>query len=83
MKKDKYICPVCGFPELNEPPFGVSSEPSYEICSCCGFEFGFDCGDDKQTFAKFRQNWLAHGAPWFMPGLKPIGWDVEKQLGNL
>ena len=35
-----YTCLVCGWPGLTEKP-----EPpfvSYEICSCCGSEYGFD-----------------------------------------
>ena len=33
-----YICPVCGWNGLESSP-DVSS---YEICSCCSFEFGVD-----------------------------------------
>ena len=46
-KEQKYICPVCGFNDLKEAPFGLNQEPSYEICPCCGFEFGFDGGNDR------------------------------------
>jgi transcription elongation factor Elf1 len=41
-KEPKYICPVCGFNGLKEAPYGPNQEPSYEICSNCGVEFGFD-----------------------------------------
>ncbi len=40
-----FTCPVCGYPSLQEEPFY-----SYEICPCCGVEFGFDDeGFDKGT----------------------------------
>lgn len=38
----KYICPVCGFKGLTEPAYDDQGNHSYEICSCCGFQFGFD-----------------------------------------
>ena len=37
-----HMCPVCGYIGLNEQPYDDNGCPSYEICSCCGFEFGFD-----------------------------------------
>jgi len=36
-----YLCPVCGSPEFDEPPYTHNGEPSFNLCSC-GFEFGFD-----------------------------------------
>ena len=78
MIKKKYICPVCGFDQLNEPPYDDKNNPSYEICSCCGFEFGVDEG-----FKGFRACWIEIGAKWFVPKLKPREWNVEKQLKNI
>jgi len=75
----KYRCPVCGFDGLREEPFNSSNEPSHEICPCCGFEFGFDGGNDQRIFTKFRQNWINNGAKWFMPGLKPQDWDKKNK----
>ena len=83
MREKKYICPVCGFDGLKEPPYGESNIPSYEICPCCGFEFGFDVADGREAFAVFRNRWLANGAPWFLAKVKREKWVVEKQLGNL
>ena len=56
MKKKKYICPVCGYDRLEEPVYDEIGEPSFEICSCCGVEFGFDDFDIKNltfTVKKF------------------------------
>lgn len=41
----KYICPICGYDKLLEPPYDEYNNPSYEICPCCGFEYGFDDQD--------------------------------------
>ena len=35
----KHLCPVCGWPELTQPPRQASGGASFEICPCCGFEF--------------------------------------------
>jgi hypothetical protein len=39
--KGLWCCPVCGSPELEEPPYLEDGAPSFDICSC-GFEFGYD-----------------------------------------
>lgn len=80
---NKYMCPVCGFVGLNEPPFNEKNEASYEICACCGFEFGFDEGDGEDKYSTFRSNWIKNGAKWFLPTRKPNEWDLKEQLKNL
>ena len=64
---EKYICPVCGFDGLGEAAFSSSNEPSHEVCSCCGFEFGFDGSNDPVVFKEFRERWINNGSKWFMP----------------
>ena len=78
-----YICPVCGFDALKEPPYDRQGASSYEICPCCGFEFGFDGADNQIVFTDFRRLWIKNGAQWFMPKLKPKDWDLQRQLDNL
>ena len=39
---DKNTCPVCGYDGLYEPPYNEKGSGSYEICPCCGFQFGYD-----------------------------------------
>jgi len=70
---------VCGFDGLGEAPFGPHNEPSYEVCPCCGFEFGCDGDNDPAVFATFRQRWIKQGSPWFLPHLKPKNWDKMKK----
>ena len=83
MTQKYYLCPVCGFDKLKEPPYNKVNQPSYEICPCCGFEFGFDSVDNQIAFTDFRQRWIKNGAHWFMSKLKPESWDFKKQLANL
>ncbi|EEL72054.1 hypothetical protein bcere0026_9540 [Bacillus mycoides] len=70
-----YICLICGFDEL--------LDPSYEICSCCGFQFGYDDCDQGYTFIEYRKEWLKKGAIWFNSAKKPARWSLEKQLKNI
>lgn len=80
MKSSHHFCPVCGFPDLNEPPRSASGGGSYEICPSCGFQFGVDDDDKEITFEQWRAQWLAAGAKWSSQGIeKPAGWDGVKQ----
>lgn len=83
MNEKEYICHVCGFDGLKEPVSNKQNEPSYEICPCCGFEFGFDDAIGKDRYENFRINWIKSGANWFMPKLKPDNWQLKEQLKNL
>jgi hypothetical protein len=75
-----YLCPVCGWDQLTEEPYDRDGNPSYEICPCCGFEFGFDDGSRQETFAVYRKKWLEKGATWFDPDACPAHWDLSRQL---
>jgi len=82
MKKRKYTCPVCGYGGLKEAPYNQNIS-SYEICPCCGFEFGFDGGNRPEEFIAFRKRWLDNGAKWFLPRLKPKDWNLYEQLERI
>lgn len=84
---------VAPYAELPGPPAPSDAVPpyedrlgpaSYEVCSCCGFEFGFDdnpgASGRGDSFEAYRAGWLDRGAPWFAPSLRPPGWDVDEQL---
>jgi hypothetical protein len=76
----KYTCPVCGYPDLEEPAWNISTgNPSFEICPCCGCEFGYE---DATSIGKKRylQKWVRSGTNWFKPDLKPANWDLREQL---
>jgi hypothetical protein len=76
------------WPHLGRPPYAAHlGFPSYEVCSCCGFEYGFD--DDpgasakSSSFEEYRAEWLSSGAEWFIRSAKPEGWDPRKQLSSI
>lgn len=75
-------CRVCGLRQL-EPLRGDDGNcPNYEICDCCGVEFGH--GDETFVAAKrYRETWLAGGAVWFRPKEKPLDWQLESQLEQI
>jgi hypothetical protein len=81
-KDARYFCRVCGLEE-EEPPWGEDdATPLWDICACCGAEHGYeDC--QPSAARQYREQWLAKGAPWFLPKLKPEGWNLEEQLKNV
>ncbi len=79
----KYTCPVCGYKGLDEPPYYDSKQlkvGSFEICSCCRFEFAVD--DDvelesgellpvRDVHNIYRSVWLNLDAPVASPNYYP------------
>jgi hypothetical protein len=80
-----YMCPVCGYPELTEPPRVAGSGGSYEICPSCGFEFGYTDDDLGFSYDTWRAKWIAEGMRWDPSDVEPApdGWDPIEQLRNL
>ena len=75
------MCPVCGYLYLNEPPVDNQGCASFEICPCCGTEFGYN--DANVSHDALRMRWLQSGALWFSKAtLPPDGWSAENQLRN-
>ena len=72
-------CPVCGYPDLAEPSRLPDGDPSFEICVCCGTEFGVTDWD--RTHDDLREVWIAGGLNWWSKTVfPPDGWDPTKQL---
>lgn len=67
----QYPCPVCGYPEMDSPP------RDYNICECCGTEFGLH--DQDMTHKELRIQWLTIAAPWWH-GFPQNGWNALEQL---
>lgn len=77
----KHTCPVCGYPQLSEPPATRSGGGSYEICPSCGFQFGVSDDDQGHTHATWRATWKKNGMKWFSQGTAaPANWDPSRQL---
>ena len=78
----KHLCPVCGYPELEEPA------KRFSICPSCGTEFGnddfvIDPNDRRCRLAELRARWLAAGAPWFDDDTpKPKDWQPYNQVAR-
>jgi Excinuclease ATPase subunit len=76
-----YKCPVCGFPYLEEEPYINGGEAgSFDICPCCGFQFGYN---PKKSIPEYRKQWMLNGAKWFSEDDKPEDWSLEDQLKNI
>jgi hypothetical protein len=82
MRNALMLCPVCFYPDLEEPP------REFSICPCCGTEFGVDDYSPRGIspdviHRDLRWQWLERGAPWFDPETpKPDGWRGSEQVWN-
>lgn len=81
-KSTIHNCRVCGF-YMMDPPWGDNGQfPTYEICPCCGVEFGYeDC--TAESTKDYRKKWLNQNVKWFENKLKPDDWDLEKQMEGI
>lgn len=81
----KYICMVCGFPGLNEPPYSLETdEGSFEYCQCCGFQFGFHDGVEDISHEDWRNKWIERGMNWSNDKQpSPLGWSPKNQIDVL
>jgi hypothetical protein len=79
----RHTCLICGWPELQAPPRNKEGVASFEICPCCGFEFGFDDDDQGVTYEQARRRWFAHGMTWWSKSRPaPNGWNPSLQLAR-
>lgn len=77
------ICPVCGWDGLIKPPYNKYGEPSYEICFCCGFEYGYTDGNNGFSFNTRRKKWIQEGYTFMSPERCPKGWGKEMALRQM
>lgn len=58
-----------------KPPYiDTLGNPSCEVCSGCGFEYGYDdagASANRMSFEEYREWWLAEGGEVFEP--RPSG----------
>lgn len=78
------ICPVCRYDGLREPPYNEEGQGSYEICVCCGFQFGNDDYPEKEpAYRMWRTKWVENGCKWFSKKTQPPKhWCADKQLNE-
>lgn len=72
------MCPVCGFKGLDEEPYDKDKCASFETCSCCGTEFGYE--DFNTPHTELRVKWIKDGCPFHYEEEKPLNWNPKKQL---
>jgi len=71
-----YICPVCGYNKLEDPP------ANHEICPCCGTQFGYH--NTTKSYEDLRKNWVSNGLHWHSRvETPPLGWNPYVQLANI
>lgn len=76
------FCKVCGY-KLNYQPWGEDGKtPSFDICPCCGVEFGNE-DYTEESLKDYRAKWISEGAQWFDPKLQPRNWSLQEQLSNV
>lgn len=80
------LCFVCGLdlPGAGEnAPWGDSgTDPTFELCPCCGTEFGYQDATLEAAQARRRQ-WGDDGYPWRDHSRLPVDWDSARQLLGL
>lgn len=81
-KNFDYCCHVCGRDQGFEPWGKDKETPTFDICPCCGVQFGYEDFTLEGT-KEFREDWLATGAKWFDPEFKPTHWSLEEQMKNI
>ncbi|MDX3853136.1 hypothetical protein [Streptomyces sp. AK02-01A] len=74
-------CRICGYDD-GVPLFDEYGVPQYVICPCCYNESGI--GDDSVSQVReLREHWVAGGAQWYEPKLRPADWDLPTQLATI
>lgn len=77
-----YRCRVCGLKQSDKPWGDDNKTPTFEICDCCGVEFGYE-DSTPQGINNYRQKWIETGAKWMNPNEKPDDWNLEVQLAEI
>ena len=83
MKKlDPKLCRVCGLEHTGFTWGFDGAKPSFEICACCGVEFGND-DSTHEGVRRAREKWMKSGYLWADPTRKPYGWQPDEQVARL
>ena len=79
---NSYHCRVCGLSRGYEPWGEDGNTPIFEICNCCGAEFGYHDFNLEAT-KSYRKTWLERKNKWFEPKKMPLNWSLEEQLKKI
>jgi hypothetical protein len=75
-------CRVCGY-EDDEEPWGADGRtPSFEICPCCGVEYGYE---DSTVIGirRYRESWIRSGAPWSSRYIPSDGLTFDERISRV
>ncbi|MDE0547415.1 hypothetical protein [Microbacterium sp. C7(2022)] len=75
-------CRVCGYEPADAPWGADGTEPSWEICPCCGVEFGYEDASAAGV-RKYRERWVAAGAPWSDPTTPLDDLELNERLARI
>lgn len=76
------ICRVCGHDHGDFIWGEDGNTASFEICDCCGTEFGYEDAT-LEGIIKKRKEWIDSGAHWNNSKAKPQNWTLEKALESI
>jgi hypothetical protein len=80
--KEKYFCRICGL-EQEDPPWGEDGKTaSFEICCCCGVEFGYE-DVLLEGIQEYRKDWIEEGGEWSDSSHRPLNWNLNEQLKQI
>lgn len=75
-------CRVCGY-YMEDAPWGDDGQsPTYEICPCCGVEFGNEDYTLESTI-EYRNKWLSEKVTFYESKVKPQDWNFQNQMENI
>jgi hypothetical protein len=83
MDFEKHCCRICGLYHIDLPWGEDGITPTFNICPCCGVEFGYEDDTDREGAINIRKAWLAHGAKWLNEKRRPPDWNLEQQLRQI
>ena len=82
LNDENSYCRVCGYQPGFLPWGDDGKSPTYEICACCGVEYGYeDC--TIISVKAYREKWVAEACVWFDRKLKPQNWIFKEQFENV
>ena len=81
--EDLHQCRVCGLRYDDFFPWGATgTDPTFDICDCCGTEFGYQ-DITVESVRAARARWLAAGGEWREERTRPSQWDRQRQLAAI
>ncbi len=83
MPSEKNYCRVCGFFFSESLPWGDDGcSPSFDICPCCGVEFGYEDATPVGVI-RYRDKWLESGGEFYDADQRPSNWNLDSQLASI